>query len=44
MKSVSWLIEYVKAQKGKPYWFGTFGQTGSAVLNKSKKKLWQEGP
>jgi hypothetical protein len=40
MKSVSWLIEYVKAQKGKPYWFGTFGQTGSAALYQSKKKQY----
>ena len=40
MKSSSWLITYAKAQLGKPYWFGTFGQTGSAALYQSKKKQY----
>lgn len=34
MIKVSFLVDYVKKQVGKPYWYGTYGQTGSeAVLN-----------
>lgn len=40
MKSSSWLVTYAKAQVGKPYWFGTFGQTASAALYQSKKKQY----
>ena len=34
------LVEYAKAQLGKPYWFGTFGQTATELLHKSKKKQY----
>ena len=34
------LVEYVRAQLGKPYWFGTFGQTATELLYKSKKKQY----
>lgn len=34
------LVEYAKAQLGKPYWFGTFGQTANELLHKSKKKQY----
>ena len=31
------LAEYAKAQLGKPYWWGTFGQTASAALLTQKR-------
>lgn len=31
------LVEYAKEQLGKPYWFGTFGQTATATLYQYKK-------
>lgn len=34
------LIEYCKAQLGKPYWYGTFGNTASASLYQAKKKQY----
>ena len=36
-KTASGLIAYCKAQLGKPYWWGTFGNTASASLYKAKK-------
>lgn len=39
-KTNSGLVNYVKAQHGKPYWYGTFGQTASASLYKQKKKQY----
>lgn len=36
-KTNSGLIAYCAAQVGKPYWFGTFGQTASAALYEAKK-------
>lgn len=39
-KTNSGLVAYAKAQVGKPYWFGTFGQTGSAALYTAKKKQY----
>lgn len=39
-KTNSGLIEYCKVQLGRPYWFGTFGQTASAALYKEKKKQY----
>jgi hypothetical protein len=39
-KSSSFLVEYARAQLGKPYWFGTFGQLSSAALYKSKKSQY----
>ena len=32
------LVEYAKAQVGKPYWFGTFGQTATELLYATKKR------
>lgn len=40
MKTNSGLIEYAKAQVGLPYWWGTFGQTGSASLHAAKKRQY----
>ena len=37
MKSASWLVTYVRSQLGRPYWYGTFGQTATAALYRSKK-------
>lgn len=37
MKTAQALVEYCKAQVGKPYWFGCFGQTATEALYKSKK-------
>lgn len=37
MKTAQGLIDYVKAQVGKPYWFGTFGQTATEQLYTIKK-------
>lgn len=36
MKNNIQLAEYAKAQIGRPYWFGTFGQTASEVLLNQK--------
>lgn len=40
MKDNNWLVEYCKHQIGKPYWFGTFGQVGSASLYQSKQNQY----
>lgn len=32
------LVEYCKAQLGRPYWMGTFGQTASAALLAQKRR------
>lgn len=34
------LVKYAKAQVGKPYWFGCFGQTSSESLYRSKKNQY----
>jgi hypothetical protein len=34
------LVEYCKAQLGKPYWYGTFGNTATASLYQAKKKQY----
>lgn len=34
------LVEYAKAQLGKPYWFGTFGQTATELLYKTKQRQY----
>lgn len=39
-KTNTGLVEYAKAQLGKPYWYGTFGQTASASLYESKNKQY----
>lgn len=39
-KTNTGLVEYAKAQLGKPYWYGTFGQTASSQLYAAKKKQY----
>lgn len=34
------LVEYAKAQLGKPYWYGTFGQTANAGLLAAKRQQY----
>lgn len=34
------LVEYCKAQLGKPYWYGTFGQTATKQLLDAKRKQY----
>lgn len=34
------LVEYCKAQIGRPYWYGTFGNAASASLYEAKKKQY----
>ena len=36
-KTATGLVKYAKAQLGKPYWYGTFGQKSSEALYKQKK-------
>lgn len=36
-KTAQGLVEYCKAQLGKPYWWGTFGQTATAALLAEKR-------
>ena len=40
MKNNAGLVLYAKAQVGKPYWFGTFGQTASSGLLRSKRSQY----
>lgn len=39
-KTNTGLVSYAAAQLGKPYWYGTFGQTASASLYSAKKKQY----
>lgn len=39
-KTNSGLLAYAKKQVGKPYWYGTFGQTSSVALYAEKKKQY----
>lgn len=39
-KTNTGLVSYAAAQLGKPYWYGTFGQTASAGLYNAKKKQY----
>lgn len=32
LKTAKGLVEYAKAQLGRPYWYGTFGQAASEEL------------
>ena len=41
-KTSKGLIEYAKAQLGLPYWYGTFGNTGSESLWVSKRKQYPQ--
>ena len=36
MKTNKGLVEYCKAQLGRPYWYGTFGHKASATLYRQK--------
>lgn len=40
MKTGTGLVTYAKAQLGKPYWWGTFGQLASAELLSQKRKQY----
>ena len=40
MKTSTGLVEYARAQLGRPYWFGTFGQTSSEKLWNDKAKQY----
>ena len=39
-KTNTGLVEYALAQLGKPYWWGTFGQTASAALLAAKRQQY----
>ena len=39
-KTASGLVAYCRAQLGRPYWYGTFGQRGSESLYQYKKKQY----
>lgn len=41
-KTNAGLVEYAVAQLGKPYWWGTFGQTASAGLLAEKRQQYPE--
>lgn len=41
-KTNTGLVEYAKAQLGKPYWWGTFGQTASAALLAQKRTQYPD--
>lgn len=34
------LVEYAKIQLGRPYWYGTFGQTSTVKLYENRKKMY----
>lgn len=40
MKTNTGLVTYCRAQLGKPYWWGTFGQTATALLWDEKRKQY----
>lgn len=39
-KTAIGLVEYAKAQLGRPYWYGSFGQTGSREFYEQKKNQY----
>ena len=39
-KTAAGLVAYAKAQLGKPYWYGTFGQAASRELYEQKKRQY----
>ena len=41
-KTNAGLVEYATAQLGKPYWYGTFGQTASAALLTQKREQYPD--
>lgn len=40
IKTANGLVEYVKAQIGKPYWYGSFGQLGTQSFYNQKKRQY----
>lgn len=40
IKTATGLVEYAKAQIGKPYWYGTYGNTATKELHEYKKKQY----
>ena len=42
MKTNTGLVEYAKAQLGKPYWYGAFGQLGTQSFYNQKKRQYPE--
>lgn len=42
VKTAKGLVEYVIAQIGRPYWYGTFGQLASLALHKQKKNQYPQ--
>ncbi len=40
MKTSMGLVDYARAQLGKPYWYGTFGNTATKSLLNAKKKQY----
>jgi len=42
IKTNSGLVQYAIKQKGKPYWYGTFGQIGTQSLYEQKKKQYPD--
>lgn len=42
MKDVDYLVEYAKAQVGRPYWGGTYGQIADEALLTYKRKQYPE--
>lgn len=40
VKTAKGLVAYVKAQLGRPYWYGTFGQAASKALYNEKKRQY----
>lgn len=39
-KTAKGLVEYAKAQLGRPYWYGSFGQAGSREFYEQKKRQY----
>ena len=39
-KTAKGLVEYAKAQLGRPYWYGSFGQSGSKEFYEQKKRQY----
>lgn len=42
MKTNKGLVEYAKAQLGKPYWYGSFGQLGTQSFYNQKKRQYPD--
>ena len=41
-KTANGLVEYAKAQLGRPYWYGTFGQLANPELYGQKKQQYPQ--